>query len=63
MKSGYAMTSIAEALQAPNVARALNSIGREASRAALRRIMAEAQASGLLIGRHAELTEQFAARL
>jgi hypothetical protein len=44
---------------APEVARALNSIGREASRAALRKIMAEGQDSGLLTGRPAELAEQF----
>src|SRR6202023_909016 len=36
--------AIGEAVQAPEVARALNSIGREASRAALRKIMAGAQA-------------------
>jgi AcrR family transcriptional regulator len=51
--------AIGEAVQAPEVARALNSIGREASRAALRKVMAEAQASGLLTGRPAELAEQF----
>ncbi len=51
--------AIAEAVQAPEVARALNSIGREASRAALRKIMARAQASGLLTGHPAELAEQF----
>ena len=51
--------AIAEAVQAPEVARALNSIGREASRAALRKIMAGSQASGLLAGRPAELAEQF----
>ena len=51
--------AIAEAVQAPEVARALNSIGRETSRAALRKIMARAQASGLLTGRPAELAEQF----
>ena len=55
--------AIAEAVQAPEVARALNSIGREASRAALRKIMAEAQASGLLTGRPAALAEQFAGLL
>jgi AcrR family transcriptional regulator len=55
--------AIAEAVQAPEVARALNSIGREASRAALRNIMARAQASGLLTGRPAELAEQFAGLL
>jgi AcrR family transcriptional regulator len=51
--------AIAEAVQAPEVARALNSIGREASRAALRKIMSQALASGLLTGRPAELAEQF----
>jgi len=51
--------AIGEAVQAPEVARALNSIGREASRAGLRKIMAEAQASGLLTGRPAELAAQF----
>jgi AcrR family transcriptional regulator len=51
--------AIAEAVHAPEVARALNSIGREASRAALRKIMAEAQAFGLVAGRPAALAEQF----
>jgi len=51
--------AIAEAVHAPEVAHALDSIGREASRAALRQIMARAQASGLLNGRPAELAEQF----
>jgi AcrR family transcriptional regulator len=55
--------AIGEAVQAPEVARALDSIGREAGRAALRKIMAEAQASGLLTGRPAELAEQFAGLL
>jgi AcrR family transcriptional regulator len=55
--------AIGEAVQAPEVARALDSIGRETSRAALRKIMAEAQASGLLTGRPAELAEQFAGLL
>jgi AcrR family transcriptional regulator len=55
--------AIAEVLQAPEVARALDSIGRERSRAALRKIMAEAQASGLLTGRPAELAKQFAGLL
>jgi AcrR family transcriptional regulator len=55
--------AIAEVVQAPEVARALDSIGREASRVALRKIMAEAQASGLLAGRPAELAEQFAGLL
>ena len=51
--------AIAEALHAPEVAQALDSIGREASRAALRKIMSAAQLSGLLDGRPAELAEQF----
>ncbi len=55
--------AIGEAVQAPEVARTLNSVGREASRAALRKIMAEVQASGLLTGRPAELAEQFAGLL
>jgi AcrR family transcriptional regulator len=55
--------AIAEAVQAPEVARALNSLGRETSRTALRTIMARAQASGLLTGRPAQLAEQFAGLL
>ena len=51
--------AIAEAVHAPEVAAALDSIGREASRAALRQIMARAQTCGLLNGRPAELAEQF----
>jgi AcrR family transcriptional regulator len=49
----------AEAVHAPEVAQALDSIGREATRAALRQIMAGARASGLLDGGAAELAEQF----
>jgi AcrR family transcriptional regulator len=55
--------AIGEAVQAPEVARGLDSIGRETSRAALRKIMAEGQASGLLTGRPAELAQQFAGLL
>jgi AcrR family transcriptional regulator len=55
--------AIAEAVQAPEVARVFDSTGRAASRAALRKIMARAQASGLLTGRPAELAEQFAGLL
>ena len=51
--------AIAEAVHAPEVAQALDSIGRETSRAGLRQIMARAHASGLLNGRPAELAEQF----
>jgi AcrR family transcriptional regulator len=55
--------AIAESVQSPELAGTLNSIGREASRAALRKIMADAQASGLLTGRPSELAEQFSALL
>ena len=55
--------AIAEAIHAPEVARALESIGRETRRAALRQIMARAQASGLLAGSPAGLAEQFAGLL
>jgi AcrR family transcriptional regulator len=51
--------AIAEAVHAPEVARALDSIGRKTARGALYEIMAGAQASGLLKGRPAELAEQF----
>ena len=56
---GIFRLAIAEAVHAPEVARALDSIGRKTRRAALRKIMARAQASGLLTGRPAELAEQF----
>jgi AcrR family transcriptional regulator len=55
--------AISEVPHAPEVARALDSIGREVGRAALRKIMAGAQASGLLTGRPAELAQQFAGLL
>ena len=55
--------AIAEAVQAPEVAEALNSIGREASRTALRTIMSRAQAAGLIAGRPAELAERFSGLL
>src|SRR3954468_20852419 len=42
--------AIAESVHAPEVARALDSAGRETSRAALRHIMERAQSSGLLKG-------------
>jgi len=51
--------AIAEAVRAPEVARALESVGRETSRAVLRRIIAEAQTTGLLTGEPAGLAEQF----
>jgi AcrR family transcriptional regulator len=55
--------AIAEVAQAPEVARTLDSIGREASRAALRKVMARARESGLLAGRPVELAEQFSGLL
>jgi len=55
--------AIAEAIHAPEVAQTLDSIGREATRAALRKIMSEAQEGGLLSGHPAELAEQFTALL
>jgi len=51
--------AIAEAANAPEVARTLDSTGREAGRTALRNIMQQAQTSGLLDGPPAELAEQF----
>jgi hypothetical protein len=50
---------IAESVHPPEVARALDSIGRETRRAALREIMARAQAASLLRGRPEGLAEQF----
>ena len=55
--------AIAEAVRAPEVARVLDSKGREISRAALRKIMAQAVRSGLLTGHPVELAEQFAGLL
>jgi AcrR family transcriptional regulator len=55
--------AIAEAVRAPEVARALNSLGIETSRAALRAIMSRALAAGLLGGPPAEMAENFAGLL
>ena len=51
--------AIAEAVHAPEVAQALDSIGREASRAALRQIMTRARTSRLIDGPPEGLAEQF----
>jgi AcrR family transcriptional regulator len=51
--------AIGEARNAPEVARALDSIGREAGRAALREIMARARAARVLKGNPTVLAEQF----
>jgi AcrR family transcriptional regulator len=55
--------AIAEAVQAPEVARTLETLGRETSRAALRQVMSDAGAAGLIEGRPADLGEQFAGLL
>ena len=55
--------AIAEAVQAPEVARTLDSLGRETSRAALRHIMSEACAAGLIAGLPTDLAEHFAGLL
>jgi AcrR family transcriptional regulator len=55
--------AIAEAARAPEVAQTLNSVAREASRAALIGILTSAQTSGLLDGRPVEMAEQFSALL
>ncbi|MBV9173302.1 MAG: TetR/AcrR family transcriptional regulator [Chloroflexi bacterium] len=60
---GVFRLAIAEAVHAPEVARALDAIGRETSRSAVRDIMIRAQASGLLDGRPTELADQFGALL
>jgi AcrR family transcriptional regulator len=55
--------AIAEALNAPEVAHAVDSIGRETTRASLCKIMSQAQDNGLLSGRPVDLAEQFSALL
>lgn len=56
---GVFRLAIAEAVRAPEVARALDSIGRETSRAALRSIMDQARSAGLLDGQSSDLAEHF----
>jgi AcrR family transcriptional regulator len=55
--------AIAEAVRAPEVARAVDSIGRDTVQSGLRRVMAKAETSGLIAGRPAELAEEFRALL
>ena len=55
--------AISEAERTPRVARALDTIGRETSRAALREILTQARSSGLLDGDCSEMAEQFAGLL
>ncbi len=55
--------AIAEAVRAPEVARALNSLGVETSRAALREVMTRARSAGLISGEPSEMAEHFAGLL
>ena len=55
--------AIAEAVAAPEAARALESIGRDARRNALKKIMTQAHLAGLVRGDPAEMAEQFFALL
>jgi len=55
--------AIAEAVRAPEVARALNSLGVETSRAASREVMTRARSAGLLDGDPSEMAEHFAGLL
>jgi AcrR family transcriptional regulator len=55
--------AIAEAERTPAVAHALDTLGREKSRAALTEIMVQAQSSGLLSGAPPDLAAQFMALL
>jgi len=55
--------AIAEAVRAPEVARALNSIGVETSRAALREVMTRARSAGLVSGDPSGMAEHFAGLL
>jgi transcriptional repressor AefR-like protein len=51
--------AIAEAVRAPEVAHALNTLGIEPSRAALRQVMDRARSAGLLGGEPTEMAEHF----
>lgn len=55
--------AIAEALRAPEVAHALNSVGVETSRAALREVMTRARSAGLVSGDTSGMAEHFAGLL
>jgi AcrR family transcriptional regulator len=55
--------AIAEAVQAPEVAQTLDGLGRETGRAALRHIMTQGRAAGLIAGSPPDLAEQFAGLL
>jgi AcrR family transcriptional regulator len=55
--------AIAEAVRAPEVARALDQYGRRTSRGTLTTVLDQARSHGLLAGRPPEMAEQFAALL
>jgi len=55
--------AIAEAVRAPEVARALNSLGVETGRAALREVMTRARSAGLVSGDPSEMAEHLAGLL
>ncbi len=56
---GVFRLAIAEAVREPEVGQVLDAVGRAAARAALRKLMAGARASGLLDGNPDKLAEQF----
>jgi AcrR family transcriptional regulator len=60
---GVFRLAIAEAERAPEIARALDSIGRAAARKELAAVLAKARARGLLDGDSAEMAERFLALL
>ena len=60
---GVFRLAIAEAVRAPEVARALNSLGVETGRAALREVMTRARSAGLVSGDPSEMAEHFAGLL
>jgi len=60
---GVFRLAVAEANRAPEVARALETQGREANRAPLKKILSQAKDGGLLDGDCAEMAEQFLALL
>jgi AcrR family transcriptional regulator len=55
--------AIAEAVRTPEVAAALDTVGRQSGRAALAAIMSDARSRGLLNGRPVEMAERFAGLL
>lgn len=60
---GVHRIAIAEAVRAPEVARALDSIGRKTTRDALREIMTQARSAGVVDGQPDEMAQRFAGLL